>query len=31
MAYYLRKIIPAKIQYKTHNNKLLTIVKAFKI
>ena len=31
MSYFLRKIILAEIQYKTHNGKLLTIVEAFKI
>ena len=31
VAYYLRKMISAKTQYKTHNNELLAIIKAFKI
>lgn len=30
MAFFLRKMIPAKIQCKTHNQELLTIVEAFK-
>ena len=30
VAYYLQKIIQAKIHYETHNTKLLAIVKAFK-
>ena len=30
VAYYLRKMIPAKTQYKTHNGELLAIVEAFK-
>lgn len=30
VVYYLRKIIPAKTWYKTFNNKVLVIVKAFK-
>ena len=30
VAYYLRKMIPAKMRYKTHNAELLAIVKAFK-
>ena len=31
VAYFLRKMIPAKTWYKTYNNKLLAIVEAFKI
>ena len=31
VAFFLRKIIPVEIQYKTHNSKFLAIVKAFKI
>ena len=31
MAYYFRKMIPAKTWYKTYNRELLAIVKAFKI
>ena len=31
VAYYLRKIILAKTQYKTHNSELLGIMKLFKI
>ena len=31
MAYYLHKIIPAKIWYKTYNAKRLAIVEEFKI
>ena len=30
IAYILRKMIPAETRYKTHDNELLTIVKAFK-
>ena len=30
VAFFLRKMIPAEIQYKTHNDELLAIVKAFK-
>ena len=30
VAYYSQKMISAKTWYKTHNGKLLTIVKAFK-
>ena len=30
MAFFSKKMILAKIQYKTHNGKLLIIVKAFK-
>ena len=30
VAYFSRKIIPAKTRYKTHNGELLAIVKAFK-
>ena len=30
VAYFLRKMIPAKTRYKTHNSELLAIVKAFK-
>ena len=29
MAFFSQKMIPAKTQYKTHDNKLLAIVKAF--
>ena len=31
MAYYFRKMIPAKTRYKTHNSELLAIVEVFKI
>ena len=31
IAFYSQKMIPAKTWYKTHNDKLLTIVEAFKI
>ena len=31
VAFFLKKIIPAKTWYKIHNSKLLTIIKAFKI
>ena len=30
IVFFLRKIILAKTQYKTHNNKFLIIIKAFK-
>ena len=30
LAYFLKKIIPAKTRYKTHDGKLLAIVEAFK-
>ena len=30
VAYFLRKMIPVKIRYKTHDGELLAIVKAFK-
>ena len=30
MTYFLRKIIPAETRYKTHDNELLVIGKAFK-
>ena len=30
VAFFLRKIIPAEIQYETHNSKLLAIIEAFK-
>ena len=31
IAYFLKKMIPAEIRYKTHNGELLAIVEAFKI
>ena len=30
VAYFLRKMIPAKTRYETHNSELLAIAKAFK-
>ena len=30
VAFFLQKIIPVEIQYKTHDGKLLAIIKAFK-
>ncbi len=30
VAFFLWKIIPAKIRYKTHNSELLAIIKSFK-
>ena len=30
VAFFFRKMIPMKIQYKTHNGKLLAIIEAFK-